>query len=758
MSFRFVIQPAVYLLNRLKYPQKFALLSCIFLLPLGIAFSSLLSEVEERINFAQKERQGVKYLQSISAFKEAIIQSFYVSKTERIKLAWRGLENSDDQWGDTLSTQFPFSTLRREWQAWQELGGSTQVLWEQVNLPIQELQRRVGDQSNLILDPDLDSYYLMDTILITLPEIQRNLASIAIILSPQTTVLTPWQRAQIVVSRDMLSQLNQNLENNLQVAFNHAQIPSLETSLQSPLTTQIEAHRALISTLEEFVNSQTAVAPSSIRAITQKNLEATYKLRNQSAQILDAILQTRIEGLRKRQLFLASIVLIALTIAVYLFIGFYQSLMITLDQLREASQRLVAGTQTQGLILDTRDEMGEVVQSFDTIANALRVAEAKYRGIVENAVVGIYQTSWSGKYLTVNARLAEIYGYDSAPELIYQLQDIRSQLYVDGDRRQVFIDTLAQNQVVREFESQVYRKDRSIIWISESARGIHNEQGELVGFEGTVIDISQRKADELEIARLTQHLQDDNLRMGAELAVTRRLQQMLMPSERELGSVVGLDIAGFMEPAEEVGGDYYDIQQAHGKTRISIGDVTGHGLESNLVMIMAQTAVRTLLENGETDPARLLNAVNRTLYDNTRRMGSYKNMTLMLLEYEAGLLRLSGQHEELIVVRSQGQIESIDTFELGFPLGLETDIAHFVAETTLQLHSGDIAVLYTDGITEAMNPKRQQYGLCRLQSVILEHRTQSAESIRQAVIQDLRAWIESQKIFDDITLLVLKQQ
>jgi serine phosphatase RsbU (regulator of sigma subunit) len=207
-----------------------------------------------------------------------------------------------------------------------------------------------------------------------------------------------------------------------------------------------------------------------------------------------------------------------------------------------------------------------------------------------------------------------------------------------------------------------------------------------------------------------------------------------------------------------VGGDYYDIQQANGKTRISIGDVTGHGLESNLVMIMAQTAVRTLLENGETDPARLLNAVNRTLYDNIRRMGSYKNMTLMLLEYEAGVLRLSGQHEELIIVRRSGQVENIDTFELGFPLGLESDITHLVSETTLQLKSGDLAALYTDGITEAMNPDKEQYGLERLQRVLALHRHLTAEEIRQAVIRDVRDWIKTQKVFDDITLVILKQQ
>ena len=113
-----------------------------------------------------------------------------------------------------------------------------------------------------------------------------------------------------------------------------------------------------------------------------------------------------------------------------------------------------------------------------------------------------------------------------------------------------------------------------------------------------------------------------------------------------------------MAPANEVGGDYYDVLQQNGKVKIGIGDVTGHGLESGVVMIMAQTAVRTLLTVEETDPVKFLNALNQIIYRNTNRMKSPKNMTLSLLEYEGGVMRLSGQHEELIVVRNNGKIEN----------------------------------------------------------------------------------------------------
>ncbi|MEG4279966.1 AAA family ATPase [Microcoleus sp. MON1_C1] len=262
-----------------------------------------------------------------------------------------------------------------------------------------------------------------------------------------------------------------------------------------------------------------------------------------------------------------------------------------------------------------------------------------------------------------------------------------------------------------------------------------------------------------EILLLNERLKVENLRMSAELDVTRRLQQMILPQQQELESIAGLEIAAFMEPADEVGGDYYDVLNHGGKATIGIGDVTGHGLESGVLMIMAQTAIRTLLIHNETDPVKLLQTVNQTLFDNVERMNCGKSMSLSLLEYRGdNILRLSGQHEEVIVVRSSGEVERIDTMELGFPIALEPDIADFIATTEIQLNSGDVVVLYSDGITEAFDMKKDQYGIEPLIEVVVLNREQSATEIKQAVIDDVRRYMGEQKVFDDITLVVIKQK
>ncbi|MDY6783366.1 MAG: SpoIIE family protein phosphatase [Cyanobacteriota bacterium] len=261
-----------------------------------------------------------------------------------------------------------------------------------------------------------------------------------------------------------------------------------------------------------------------------------------------------------------------------------------------------------------------------------------------------------------------------------------------------------------------------------------------------------------EIVLLNDRLQAENLRMATELEITRRLQQMILPKPEELIGIVNLDIAGFMEPANEVGGDYYDILQNNGNIKIGIGDVTGHGLESGVLTIMVQTAVRTLLENQETDASKFLDTLNRTIYGNVQRMNSEKNLTLVLLDYHQGQLRLSGQHEEIIIVRARGEVEHIDTIDLGFPIGLESDIGDFIGETTIYLEPNDIVVLYTDGITEAENMGGEFYGLDRLCDLVQCHRDRTASEIQQIAIEDVKQHIGQQTVFDDLTLVILKQK
>ncbi|MBC6473299.1 MAG: PAS domain S-box protein [Hormoscilla sp. GM102CHS1] len=128
-----------------------------------------------------------------------------------------------------------------------------------------------------------------------------------------------------------------------------------------------------------------------------------------------------------------------------------------------------------------------------------KLAVAKYRSIYENGVEGIFQTTPDGHYIRANPALARIYGYADSSEMLKRLTDIKHQLYVDPNRRTEFRSLLQKNNIISDFESEVYRQDGSIIWISENARSVRDEEGNLLYYEGFVEDITERKHAEAEL-------------------------------------------------------------------------------------------------------------------------------------------------------------------------------------------------------------------------------------------------------------------
>src|SRR5271167_3238125 len=120
------------------------------------------------------------------------------------------------------------------------------------------------------------------------------------------------------------------------------------------------------------------------------------------------------------------------------------------------------------------------VQRCEETIEALRRAEQKYRSIFENATEGIFQTTPEGKYLSANPALARMYGYDSPGELLADLTDISHQLYVEPDRRRKFTLAMRREERIPDFDSQIYRRDGSVIWISENARAVHGLRAALV--------------------------------------------------------------------------------------------------------------------------------------------------------------------------------------------------------------------------------------------------------------------------------------
>src|ERR671933_372037 len=127
---------------------------------------------------------------------------------------------------------------------------------------------------------------------------------------------------------------------------------------------------------------------------------------------------------------------------------------------------------------------------------ALRIAEQRYHSIVENAIEGIFQTKPSGRFISANPALVRIFGYSSPEELMASIKEISRQVYVEPNRRDEFIAAIQADNAVFGFESQIYRKDGSVIWVSENARAVRDSTGALLYYEGTISDITTRKVSQ----------------------------------------------------------------------------------------------------------------------------------------------------------------------------------------------------------------------------------------------------------------------
>ncbi len=258
-----------------------------------------------------------------------------------------------------------------------------------------------------------------------------------------------------------------------------------------------------------------------------------------------------------------------------------------------------------------------------------------------------------------------------------------------------------------------------------------------------------------DLAQSREELEEARDALWGEMEIAKRIQTSLLPRENKM--IGYYRTAAMMEPAEEVGGDYYDlIPKKTGELWVTIGDVSGHGVEAGLIMMMTQTSISSLVKNKRSlKPSSILSSVNSIIKENISRLGSDHYMTISLICLDKpGIMSVTGKHQDIMIYRANlGKTEIIPTE--GTWIGIFKDIRKYLKDVLVPINKGDIILLFTDGVTEAANKEGELYGQKRLEQALNRYSHLELEVILKNIVKEVRDFHEVQN--DDITLLLIKK-
>ncbi|MBI5671297.1 MAG: response regulator [Chloroflexi bacterium] len=400
-------KPAVHVMSRLKYPQKFALVGLLLLLPLAVVMSQFLVQINKDIDFAAREQLGLTYTDPLSHFlqqvqQHAALNSAYLSgarafedlvveKQAGVETTIAALDVVDAEVGERLGVSGQWAAIKQEWAALKNRALQLRPIenveeHSRISQHVLDLLTSVGNRSNLILDPNIDSYYLMDTIITKLPLLTDTMSQIRTygLRSAVTGILTREDQTRLTILSGLVESTLKANQSGLGYAF------AANEDLRRQLRPWLELYQGntdefLTLTESEILNraagsttrpsaAAVTVNPDAYYAVTTQMINQGFFFMDKVAPALHDVLQARIDGFIQRRNVVLVVTLIALSATAYLFAGFYLAVIRTIASLERASQRMVKGDMSGLLAIESRDELAQIAFAFNTIATELMTA------------------------------------------------------------------------------------------------------------------------------------------------------------------------------------------------------------------------------------------------------------------------------------------------------------------------------------------------------------------------------------------------
>jgi len=386
-----LLKPATWLMDRFRYPVKFALIFLMVMLPLVLLSAITIGNLNGTIRFLDNERQGldyirvarepVEYMQQHRGIMAAVLGGNTGARTQaqeirtRVDRAMAALSEADVRMGGALDTGNNVAQIQG---AWNEIKANAESMTPADSLrrhtdliaSVTTLISRVADASEITLDPHLDSYYLGDALVNRLLNLGETMGQARALGSGVAAAgqLGQEQHVRLAVLANNMRAYNTDLNSGLEAAF------GTNPNLASRLNRYVETNARAVNEFSDIIhdrllNAETinVSAPQVFDAAT-RSIDQTYALYDAVVPELNALFDTRIrDNTRTRNLALAVVAAVLLLLA-YLFTGLYQSIHTSVQRIGEATRRMAGGDLTTRVTLDTRDEMSQVARQFNEMA------------------------------------------------------------------------------------------------------------------------------------------------------------------------------------------------------------------------------------------------------------------------------------------------------------------------------------------------------------------------------------------------------
>ncbi|MHB8626526.1 MAG: response regulator [Aggregatilineales bacterium] len=393
--------PAIRLLNRLRYPQKFALVGLLMLLPLLLVMDEYIRAENDVIDFAGKEQIGLKYAAPLIKLFEDLQQHWGLANASiagdqtlapqinqndsAIKADIQAIDLVDAQYGAALGVTGSWTALKGQWDSMESGMGSMMsmitidqnlTMHSQLSAATQQLIVQVGNNSNLILDPNLDSYYLMDNVINKLPALVGQVGQIRAygVTVAVNKTMADTDRVRLGIFSELAHSALASSSDSYGYAF------GANADLKARLQTATNQYASTINGFVDSLNKAIADpkgalgAPAMFFDTATRAVDAAFTIYDKTTPELNNLLQTRIDLNAAQRNVVLAVALVALAMVVYLFVAFYLAVRRTINSLDQATQRMIKGHTVEEFRLDNRDELAQVAGSFNKIAAELVTA------------------------------------------------------------------------------------------------------------------------------------------------------------------------------------------------------------------------------------------------------------------------------------------------------------------------------------------------------------------------------------------------